>query len=648
MKRPSLYELLPRLYRRRDLEVAAESTAAPPLATLFSILQSQFDALQDEIGTLYDDLFVETCDSDALLRLGEPFGISNLATSVRGADIRSLVANIVSYRQRKGTAEAFNGFASDLTGWTVRLEDGVRTQATNARLDSTATPHIGFARLKRAALASAPRSLDVGEARHGIAVANIAVWRAPSLMVTNAEPFMRSVDGRRRTFNPAGADVMMMRYAAAGEPGAGSRATMPLTREDARTLLAGGQDLGFAVRDAAGPLTPQIEDLSNWDDAAVLPATSLTLSVFSRILQTFGLTLDGDETRIVLVDPELGRLVVNNARPLFVDYMPTTLDGIGAVPRSHPWSDDADRTLVVYTSPPDQASTEYETFFSLQGALARAAAIDPSEARSVRIVLADSGTFHGGLKGWTYAPPVGRRTLSIETAPGVRPTIIGTLHLAPEDRCTIKLRGLLIRGSVFAGANAAVEIERATLRADDPTQNALTAEASRQEEVPITVRTSMVDKIVMNDNRPLRISDSIVIYEVRGTAALQAQRVTFLRDVRVAELTAEDCVFNGGVRSSATHTGFARYCLLPPTSVTPVRYACVETDRQMLASLVAGRPRFARLHEGLPASVRSGGSEGWEIGAFAHYAENARLENLRRAIEEFLPDTVSACVEFRS
>jgi hypothetical protein len=135
---------------------------------------------------------------------------------------------------------------------------------------------------------------------------------------------------------------------------------------------------------------------------------------------------------------------------------------------------------------------------------------------------------------------------------------------------------------------------------------------------------------------------------VRSGAALKAERVTFIDDVHAHEVTADDSVFNGGLSTDTPHTGYVRYCLIRPVSKTPVRFACIETAGQMLASREFGRPRFARLFDGLPDAARTGSSEGLEIGAFALYSENTRKANLRLAIAEFLPEAVSARVEYRS
>jgi hypothetical protein len=634
-ERRLLYDFLPSLYRRRDREIAmlGDPSVAPALETLFAILQTQYDALEDDIAALYDDWFVETCALEALPLLAEPFDLPEVAQlASRGADARSLVANIVRYRQTKGTAAAFNGFAGDATGWTVQLLDGVIEQATTVRVDGSGAPRPGFVRVTKRGAGTAPRSIDVRDALHGVRSAHVEVWRARSVPVEGAEAWIDPADpaGRRRTFNPLGDEVVLMRPVDGGGS-SGARATVPQTRRHARRMLAADRtaDVGFHVYRIDGtervPLAIQIEDLERWDVPA--PAAGR-----------------------VLADPELGRLLAPDGRPLLVDYLPIAQDGIGGAPPSRPWDGTFDATFVVGSpaqdAPAHRGEREpYEVVASFDAALARAAVMPGA----VRIVLPDSGTFRPLASEWTFAPPAGSRcVLTIESAPGGRPALIGTLRLEPEARCRIHLRGVVLRGSVVAGPQAELHVTRSTLRPATPGAATLVATAASRAGAGVYLDRTIAGALELLEGRDITLEDSIVTDPARSASSLTARRVTFLGPVRAHDVIAEDTLFDGGVRAGATHTGYVRFCLLRPRSVTPVRYGCVETARQVLAGAAFGRHRFARLRDDAPAAVRRGGSEGWEIGAFAHYAEAWRVANLRRAIDEFLPDTVSARIEYRS
>jgi hypothetical protein len=636
IERRLLYDFLPSLYRRRDREIAmlGDPRVAPALEALFAILQTQYDALEDDIAALYDDWFVETCALEALPLLAEPFDLPEVAQLAnRGADARSLVANIVHYRQTKGTAAAFNGFAGDATGWTVQLLDGVIQQATTVRVDGSGAARPGFVRVTKQGAGAAPRSIDVRDALHGVRSAHVAVWRARSVPVEGAEAWIDPADptGRRRTFNPLGDEVVLMRPIDR-DGSSGARATVPQTRRHARQLLAEDRsaDLGFHVYRLEGtervPLAIQIEDLDGWN---VPPPADGT----------------------VIADSELGRLLAHDGRPLFVDYLPIAQDGIGGAPPSRPWEGTFDATFVVGSPAQDAPAghsgerERYQVVASFDAALARAA----ETPGAVRIVLPDSGTFRPLGAEWTFAPPAGSRcTLTIESAPGGRPALIGTLRLEPAARCRIHLRGVVLRGSVVAGPHAELHVTRSTLRPATPGAVTLAATAASRAGAGVFLAKTIAGALELLEGRDITIEDSIVTDAARSASSLTARRVTFLGPVRAHDVIAEDTLFDGGVRAGATHTGYVRFCLLRPRSVTPVRYGCVETARQILAGSAFGRPRFARLRDDAPAAVRRGGSEGWEIGAFAQYAEAWRVANLRRAIDEFLPDTVSARIEYRS
>src|ERR1051326_6966821 len=67
-----LYGLLPAIYREQDLSLGT------PLRALFAILQQQYDLLEDDIGALYDNWFVETCEPWVLPYLAELLGATEV------------------------------------------------------------------------------------------------------------------------------------------------------------------------------------------------------------------------------------------------------------------------------------------------------------------------------------------------------------------------------------------------------------------------------------------------------------------------------------------------------------------------------------------------------------------------------------------
>ena len=65
-----LYNLLPSIYRLRD---ASDGKSA--LRALLAIIESEYQALEDDIGGLYDDWFIETCAEWVVPYIGDLLGV---------------------------------------------------------------------------------------------------------------------------------------------------------------------------------------------------------------------------------------------------------------------------------------------------------------------------------------------------------------------------------------------------------------------------------------------------------------------------------------------------------------------------------------------------------------------------------------------
>jgi hypothetical protein len=129
-----LYNLLPLVYRERD---AAEGF---PLRALLSIIEGQAGLLEQDIRTLYDDLFIETCRNWVIPYIGDLvsnrllFDASRLPAldtartlfkDLTGPDLRppiairtrADVAKTIYFRRRKGTLPMLEELARDVSGW---------------------------------------------------------------------------------------------------------------------------------------------------------------------------------------------------------------------------------------------------------------------------------------------------------------------------------------------------------------------------------------------------------------------------------------------------------------------------------------------------------------------------------------------------
>ena len=111
-----LYQLLPALHRRRDLE------AGEPLRALLAVMQQELEALEQDISGLYDNWFIETCEDWVAPYIGDLLGVEALYPGVPGVfSLRAYIANTITYRRRKGTSLVLEQIARDVSGWPARV-----------------------------------------------------------------------------------------------------------------------------------------------------------------------------------------------------------------------------------------------------------------------------------------------------------------------------------------------------------------------------------------------------------------------------------------------------------------------------------------------------------------------------------------------
>ncbi len=95
-----LFERLPEIYRTRD----AEQTPANQLRAYLAAVEASFGAIHDNIGQLYEDLFIDTCDDWVIPYIADLLGTTHLKGEAR--TLRADVADTIALRRRKGTLGA--------------------------------------------------------------------------------------------------------------------------------------------------------------------------------------------------------------------------------------------------------------------------------------------------------------------------------------------------------------------------------------------------------------------------------------------------------------------------------------------------------------------------------------------------------------
>src|SRR5262249_33502642 len=183
-----LYELLPPLYRVRDVE------SGGALKALLEVLEREADVVEGDIEGLYKNWFIETCDPWVVAYIGDLLGVRRLHPVGPGTgSLRAYVANTLGYRRRKGTVAVLEQLAYDVTGWRARAVEFFQLletaqDAKHVRLHNLRTPDLRDANalelldgpFERAAHTAEVRRIASGRGRYNLPNVGIFVWRLES------------------------------------------------------------------------------------------------------------------------------------------------------------------------------------------------------------------------------------------------------------------------------------------------------------------------------------------------------------------------------------------------------------------------------------------------------------------------------------
>jgi hypothetical protein len=494
--RGRLYDLLPSVYRVRD----AEQDEA--LRALLGVIEGELRLLEDDIGRLYDNFFIETCDGWVVPYLGDLLGVSGVQP-VRDEAFsqRALVANTLAYRRRKGTASVLEQLARDVTGWPAKAVEFFELLATTQHLNHVRPRKGGTVDVRnvdRPGPVGSPfesvahladvRHIDNGRGKYNIPNIGLFLWRLQPYPVAqgSARAVAEPGDGRYR-FSPLGNDAPLFNrpqtetdisQLATERNVSGPLRRRPLYEEleARRSALEEGAEphevyfgdrpvlrvLARSGSDAPPERVPpeEIEICHLGDDPAGGWRTPSSRT-FTRSDGT------GYATRVA-VDPELGRLawLVDPApEEVQVGYAygfpgdlgggPYERRGTLAVPGRAPGSGRWEATIK--RGQRDETRRIYPGLTEALDDLPEAA-----EGDAV-ITIADSATYAGEID---VELAEGRR-LTIQAANGARPVLRcggarGDLVLRPpagQQNTSVTLNGLLIEGGVRV-ENGSLELLR--------------------------------------------------------------------------------------------------------------------------------------------------------------------------------------------
>jgi hypothetical protein len=232
-KKDRLYELLPAIYRMRDYE------QGEPLRALLQVIAEQVEVVEQDIGQLYENWFIETCEDWVVPYIGDLVGYRPVSeegeaggdTSPRGRALNRIlvprreVANTVRYRRRKGALSLLEELARDVAGWPARAVEFFKLLAWNQNINAL---HLDRA---KAVDVRSMEDLDLLEGpferlAHGVDVRRISsrrtarrynipsvgvfIWRLKPYSVTRSPAYYKENEGDNCfTFSAIGRDTRL-------------------------------------------------------------------------------------------------------------------------------------------------------------------------------------------------------------------------------------------------------------------------------------------------------------------------------------------------------------------------------------------------------------------------------------------------------
>jgi len=228
-----LYELLPAIYRQRDAELNY------PLRDLLRVITEQADVIEDDIGQLYENWFIETCQDWVVPYIGDLIGYRPVQDAGIGPDPagqgdkqrnrilipRREVANTIGYRRRKGTLALLELLANDVAGWPARAVEfyrllGWMQHSKHLRISRGRTVDLREVdALNRIAgpFDELAHTVDVrrigshhSPGRYNIPNVGVFVWRLRSYPVTGTPAFsLKDISPEYYTFSVLGNDSQL-------------------------------------------------------------------------------------------------------------------------------------------------------------------------------------------------------------------------------------------------------------------------------------------------------------------------------------------------------------------------------------------------------------------------------------------------------
>lgn len=615
-----LYDLVPAIYRMRDVDQGY------PLRALLRVIAEQVNLVEQDIGRLYDNWFIETCEDWVVPYIGALIGYEPVHTGGRlggsGAQARNRVmvprrevANTIRYRRRKGTLSIVEELASAVSGWPSHAQEFYRLLAFNQNLnhlrltrgrtaelrDSDALDNLGgaFDEMARSVDVRRANSSHVG-GRANIGDFGVFVWRLRSYTVTRTPAYCYEEESPNCfLFSPLGNDTALFVKPSPTAPRLSPdlRLPTPIRRRD------------FEARETQGRLVSGVPFYYGDKKSLMIWTGSLDNPVPAKRIVPANLSgwryrPIGDQ---VAVDPELGRIMFApgdvRKQAVWVSYSYGFSADMGGGEYSRPIRQPTDAVIYRVGQQP-VSSGPAPQFTRLGDALARWRSDAPVNAV---IEIVDSGV---------YTEPIAvelakNQSLQLRAANGKRPVLRlldwqtsypDSLSISGKGPSWFVLDGVIVtgRGMQVSGDVSGVAIRHSTLvpgwglecncepkRPTEPSIELIDAPLC------LTIEHSVVGAIQVErdeaeqDPLEIRISDSIVDATDDTRIAIGASGklcafalLTVLRSTLIGKVQAhairlaENSIFTGIVHACRRQIGCIRFSYLPPGSRTPRRHHC--------------------------------------------------------------------------
>jgi len=620
--RDRLFNLLPAVYRQRDIEQGG------PLQALLRVISEQVNVVENDIAQLYDNWFIETCDDWVVPYIGDLIGYTpvhdggqpgNSATAPVNKILipRRDVAGTIGFRRRKGTLALLESLANAVASWPARVVEFDRYLSVSQSIDHlhksrgrTTSLRLGDALdLLGGPFDSLSHTFDVRRTNssrtpglYSVATVALFVWRLKTYSATHTSAYRLEESGDHcYTFSILGNDIPLYNKPQPDSsptdiPGELNLPTPIRRRAFEERYFEGGVEHRRASSKYYGEgksVTIWAPDWAGTDPAKPIPAEKIIPA-----------DLTGWKYRPrhgnIAVDPELGRIA----------FPPTQLPGQG-VWVSYQYAFSADIGGGEYERPAviPGTSVTYRV-----GAMAEFRHIRQAHERWLKdrpahavIEITDSGVYEEQI----HIELGKNQVLELRAAQGSRPVILlidwhaarpDAITIAGESGGSFSLDGILIagRGIEVRGKLDTVTIRHCTLtpgwglhpdakprRATEPSLLLVNTSAQVRIAHSILGPIHVIQEKVDTDPIEIDLSDSILDAtsadlpalcspeSVVAPVVLNVARCTTLGQIQAHEIgVAENCIFTGQALVARRQKGCMRFCYVPPGSRTPRRYQC--------------------------------------------------------------------------